>query len=188
MFRYASRRFGLTLFIATALDTLRYVLTLSSSSCILYLHSRSFLYLFLFPYPLAVRRFLSFFALCLSCALQRLFPFSCNVRWCIYIHKLLARRLACIAASTPDDARDSTPVPCFPLHPVFHCILGSVCLPPQHNFQWFIPPARLGRLAALEWLHRNSQVFLSSWVQRCINNANNMKATCRVSYIITLSK
>jgi len=118
MFRYASRRFGLTLFIAAAVDTPRCVPTpllppiLSCSPPSLIIISLS-LSLFL-PILPCRSLFLSFSISCSLYALQRLFSFSLqHTLMHIYIYRLLARRLARIAASAPD-AHDSTLVPMLP--------------------------------------------------------------------------
>lgn len=116
MFRYASRRFGLTLFIAAAVDTLRCVPTPLLSpvlSCSPPSHPISLsLSLFLCPtLPFSLSLFLCF--LLFMCSPAALFVLVQHTLMHIYIYGLLARRLARIAASAPD-AHDSTLVPMLP--------------------------------------------------------------------------
>lgn len=119
MFRYASRRFGLTLFIAAAVDTLRCVPTpllppvLSCSPPLLTIISLAFITSLplcsILPFSLSL--FLCF--LLFMCSPAALFVLVQHTLMHIYIYKLLARRLARIAASTLD-AHDSTLVPVLP--------------------------------------------------------------------------
>lgn len=79
MFRYASRRFSLTLFIAAAVDTLRCVPTPLLPPVLSRSPSTLSIYLFLSLSGLTILSF-SVLVSCSLCALQRLFSFSCNTR------------------------------------------------------------------------------------------------------------
>lgn len=108
MFRYASRRFGLTLFIAAAVDTLRCVPTPLLPSI---LHPRSpsslslsfyiYIYISLFFLPVLPCRSLFLCFLLFIYSPAALFVLVHTLMH-IYIYRLLARRLARIATSAPD--------------------------------------------------------------------------------------
>lgn len=116
MFRYASRRFGLTLFIAAAVDTPRCVPTplpppvLSRSPPSLTIASLSPSSSPSPTLPISLSLFLYFLLFMCSPAGSFRSHSLQHTLMHIYIYRLLARRLTRIAASAPD-AHDSTLVP-----------------------------------------------------------------------------